>query len=147
MNGMANIRRNILKVLASTIFFGSMLNVFAQSGGAVDLNASLDKLRTDIEKADKAARRADAMLRQYEHDIVYTNKEVSKLYADIKKLEKEMVTKRKALQEMMNSTPESHEKNKTYIEAYGKLDSLRRDEQVLLKKIADGGIKEKGKGK
>ncbi|OGV63944.1 MAG: hypothetical protein A2283_03440 [Lentisphaerae bacterium RIFOXYA12_FULL_48_11] len=140
-------RSYLTGMLVLAVSLVCMWNVSAQPGVSGDLNADLSKLREDIAKAGKDADRADAALRKYEHDVVYTSPQAVKLYEDIKKLEKQMVTKRKALQEMLNSTPEFHEKNKAYLVAYGKLDSLRREEQILLKKIRDGGVKEPGKDK
>lgn len=145
----------VLLVAASFLFLGGAGLLFAQAkadpaavaGGAEDLNARLIKVREEIVKATADTERKSKELNRYEHDVVYTNKEISKLYQDIVKLEKEILKKRTIIGELVSVTPDGLEKNKAWRDARQRLDALRQEESILLKKISTVGVQGGSAGK
>ncbi|MDD4872297.1 MAG: hypothetical protein PHR77_17215 [Kiritimatiellae bacterium] len=139
----------VLVTVMAIVITGCIVPVFAEtnvtttssSGQALDWDSALARVRNDIALASKDLERANAALRKYEHDVVYTNKEISHLYMDMKKLEKEMAKKRQALNDMMFAAPEAMEKNNAYQVAYKKLGKLRQQEQDLLRKMGKKDVR------
>ena len=132
----------IMSALLLSVFI--VFHAFVKSGSAApegkkkldELSSKLAWVREELQLAQVDINKKNKEYLQLEHDIVYSNKPLSKLYADIKSMEKEILNKRKALQEEMMKSPEMRKVIKEQLAVSENQRRLRDQEGALLKEIA-----------
>ena len=108
------------------------VNESAAKKTITSLQLKLSDIRKQTADAQKDAEWKQRQYLQLEHDIVYTNKVLSKIYFEMKDLEKKHVEKMKELNDAMMKSPEMRKADKERSEAFKKVGDLKSlDEGVM----------------
>ena len=75
-----------------------------------------------------------------QHDLEYQNKECVELREQIVELEKELMGKRKQLDERLEQIPEIKKLNTRRKELFLKIEELKQTEQMILNEIKGTGV-------
>lgn len=142
MNRIQERLRNTIGITAFACFICVCL-ASAVPGGEKDahtkktekLNEKLKQVRKELAAANEEAAKKNKEYFQFEHDIVYTNEAASRIYSEIKQLEKTLVEKRKELAELTNKLPETRELMKEREALFKRRADLMDQEQLILNEI------------
>jgi chromosome segregation ATPase len=96
-----------------------------------DLERELRQVREALPQAQEAVAEVNKEYFRFQHDIVYTNRQVGAVYRDIKELERQLVEKRRELDELTHKLPEMRELVKKRNTAFKRLSDLREREDIL----------------
>ena len=117
--------------------------VFAQNNSADavqgprtnSLSGKLAWIREELALAQVDVNKCASEYSRLEHDIVFSNKALYKLFTEVKSLEKEILEKRTALQEETMKSPEMRKAIKDRMEAYANRSKLMEQEAFYLKEL------------
>jgi len=106
---------------------------------AEDANARLAVVRAELSRALRDSDKATKNYFKVEHDIVYTNAVLNRLYLSVKDLEKTLLEKKKELQDEVMKSPSMREATKERMDAFEKVSRLKERERVMLKELHGAG--------
>lgn len=104
--------------------------VFAFDGNQDEVARELKLLEDEVAHANKECIKL-------EHDAVYTNATCKVVYAEIKKLEKQLVERKKILSEKLDNVPEIHQARAERNRAYSKLIAFKKMNGLVARKEAE----------
>lgn len=94
-------------------------------------------------KQEALADRTKELWRQ-QHDLEYSDPVASRLREEIKEMEKEILAKRRELDERLRTLPEWREINKKRTALFHEVQELKEQEQLILNEIAAAEYKDEG---
>jgi len=135
-------RSFIKKWRVIALFTVLLIPAIAQSGDADDSRKKLDELnirltwiRGELELAQFDVGKKEHEYFNVEHDIVYANKDLNKIYMAVRAAEKDLLEKRKVLQEEIMKSPEMRKVTKERMAAFENRKKLYDQESVVLGEI------------
>lgn len=95
------------------------------------LTAKLAEVNQSLESVQKQMMTKHREMARFEHEIVYTNGVPAEIYKEVKELERQLVEKRKELQEATMKVPGVRERHAERKELFGQ-ESALKDRKLLL---------------
>jgi predicted nucleic acid-binding Zn-ribbon protein len=99
------------------------------------LAAELERVQTELTAAQTNLAHQAKAIWDRQHDLEYNKPECAALREEIKTLEKQLIEKRRLLDEKMALQPEMKEIRKDRQELFEKLQKLKDDERLLMNEI------------
>jgi septal ring factor EnvC (AmiA/AmiB activator) len=103
-----------------------LVSVAFVAAGMVSLGGNDDALSQEMALLEKAVATANKKCLKLEHDAVYTNAVCKVAYSEVKRVEKELHSKRQILVDRLESVPEVHQARAERTKAYARLLSFKK---------------------